>query len=81
MADALTRYDGPQSLEAARNQVMQARLRLSFATRGLKADFKWLKVPLAVTASIKRSPLIWLGGALVVGAALGLLSGRNRGDE
>lgn len=83
MADALTRYEGPQTVELARTQVTQARQRLSVAARGLKADLRWLRAPVAVTASMNRFPLLWLGGAFVVGAALGFLSGsseRRRDD-
>ncbi len=81
MADTLTRYEGPQTVELARTQVTQARARLSVAARGLKADLQWLKLPVAVTASMRRSPLLWLGGAFVVGAALGFMSRRTDGNE
>jgi len=82
MADGLTRYEGPQTVELARTQVTQARARLAVAARGLKADLQWLKVPVAVTASMNRYPLLWLGGAFAVGAVLGLMSnGRKNGDE
>ena len=81
MADGLVRYGEAQSVELARVELNQARARLAVAARGLKADLQWLKLPTAVTASIKRQPLLWLGGAFAVGALLGTLSRRHHGDE
>ena len=82
MADELVRVDPNAPSELARLELAQARARLSHATRALKADLAWLRVPAKVTASVNKHPLLWVGGALAVGALLGALSnGFPRRDD
>lgn len=75
MADDIVRT--VDATEGARLELMQARARLAIATRALKADLQWLKVPAQVTASIKKSPLLWLGGAFAIGVMLGTFSSKE----
>lgn len=85
MADSLVRVDPNAPSELARLELSQARSRLQFAARALKAELKdelgWLRVPAKVTASMKKTPLLWVGGAFVVGAILGVLSNGNSRRE
>ena len=86
MADSLVRIDPNAPSELARLELSQARARLQHAARGLKAgiteDLAWLKVPAQVTSSMKKYPLLWVGGAFALGALLGALSnGSPRRDN
>lgn len=77
--DKLMRVDG--GAELARVELSLARARLQHATRALKAevaqDLAWLRLPAKVTSSVKRQPLLWVGGAFAVGALLGFFSTRR----
>jgi hypothetical protein len=82
MADELVRVDPSAPSELARLELSQARARLAHATRALKADLAWLKVPAKVTASVNKHPLLWVGGAFLLGGLLGALSnGFPRRDD
>jgi hypothetical protein len=82
---ALAKVDGDSPSAQARLEVAQARARLSQSARALKGDLRWLELPLKVTASVKKNPLLWLGGALLIGAMVGAVTmrfpRRDDGDE
>jgi hypothetical protein len=82
---ALAKVEKGPAIDAARAELQQARARLSHAARSLKADLTWIRLPVKVTASMKKMPLLWLGGAFVLGALLGTLTRgfprRDDGDE
>lgn len=73
-AGALAQTERSKAAAAVRGELARARAQLAYSARALRTDLRLFGIPAELKASMKRHPLLWLGGALAAGALLGKLS-------